>query len=136
MSSSGWSKGSGLRLAFVRRPRRLRGPELRSVGTRWERRAAAAVRRMLTRARSNMVGERFFGVVGAGSDRSGVAGGSAAGGGDVGGEGGAETASFTTACVTTELSEVAEVAAPTKRGRMYSLWSPDPRNAILYEEAL
>jgi len=90
---------------------------------------------MLTRARSNMVGERFFGVVGAGSDRSGVAGGSAAGGGDVSGEGGAETASFTTACVTTELSEVAKVASPTKRARMYSLWSPKPRNAIWSEKA-
>ena len=82
-----------------------------------------------------MVGERFFGVVGAGSDRSGVAGGSAAGGGDVGGEGGAATASVTTACVTTELSEVAKVASPTKRARMYSLWSPEPRNAIWSEKA-
>ena len=94
-----------------------------------------AVRRPLRRARSIIVGERSFGVIGTGSDRAGVAGGSAIGEGGVVGASGVAMAELTTACVTTKLNEVAKVASPTKRARMYSLWSPEPRNAIWSEKA-
>jgi len=89
-----------------------------------------AVRRTLRTARSIIVGKRSFGVIGTGSDRAGVAGGSAIGEGGVVGASGVAMAELTTACVTTKLNEVAKVASPTKRARMNSLWSPEPRNAM------
>ena len=95
-SSSESSKEIDRRLAFVRRSDRFRRPNLRSIRARRHRKAAKAVRRTLTRARSIIVGERFFGVVGVGAGWAVVAGGSAVGGGGVCGAGGvaAEAAGF------------------------------------------